>query len=226
MTARCRARAVALSRSVRAAREADRPAAASHSFTALVEHHDLRVAGEAQVLEPVVADENVDLGVRLQERAARGGAIAADEHRHLRATTQQQRLVACQSGGRVGLDREHAVVTSPVTAGNDAGPESAAFQQPDDRSHRRGLACTADDEIADDDDRNGQSLGAQPAQSVETAPQTDQRAEDERNGQQEEGDAAAIAPCALQAFRDRRHGRRRPDELSGTGRRGCSGWRR
>ena len=78
---------------------------------ALVEDDDLQVARQAVVLQAVVGDQDVDLGVRRAQGARSGHAVAADHHRCARAAADQQRLVAafgrrgCQAALRPGRGR-------------------------------------------------------------------------------------------------------------------------
>ena len=74
-----------------------------------VDHRDLDVARERVVLQAVVAHEHVDLGMRFEQRARRGGPVGRDVDRHARAPRDQHRLVAEMLGRRdVGIDAHHA----------------------------------------------------------------------------------------------------------------------
>ena len=58
------------------------------------------------MLQPVVADDDVELGMRAQQGVPDGDAIGADRDRNPGAPAQQQRLVADALGACVGVDHE------------------------------------------------------------------------------------------------------------------------
>ena len=81
----------------RLAQRSARQQAAVAEAALAVDDHDLAIAHQRQVLKSVVADH--DVGAIVDRGLRRGDAVAADEHRRLRAARQQQRLVA-HFGGR------------------------------------------------------------------------------------------------------------------------------
>ena len=62
--------------------------------TAPVDHGDFDIARQPVVLQAIVADDQVAIGMRRQQRLAGSSAVAADEHRAVGAPPDQQRLVA------------------------------------------------------------------------------------------------------------------------------------
>jgi hypothetical protein len=67
---------------------------------ACVDDRDLEVAAQPVMLQAVVEDEHVDIGVRLAQRRDHAQAIGPDPHRAAAAPRKQHRLVAHLGGIR------------------------------------------------------------------------------------------------------------------------------
>lgn len=136
------------------------------AFASVDEHVD--VACEAAVLEAVIEEQEV--------RAARDGlpgerhAIGADPYRHARAATcDEARLVAdlfdrpeC-GGGDVEFFAARAAVAARQHRHAIAATHGLVREVDDDR----GLACSADDQVADGDDLRARDAGGLPQAGVE-----------------------------------------------------------
>ena len=127
---RCRARAGA-SRNACGQRLAQRPGRQQPAVAdaALVEHQHLDVALERQVLQAVVADDDVDVGMRLQQGVAGGRRDRAPTTTGTPvAALQQQRLVAdLRARWRRGRRASTRRAVSAVAARDDAGRVAAAL---------------------------------------------------------------------------------------------------
>jgi hypothetical protein len=137
-------------------RRAQRPGgqAARVAGAALVEHRDLDAAGEPRVLQPVVADHDVDLRMRGQQRRYRLRTLARRRHRAAGASRQQHGFVAVLDRVVVGADQASIAASRAVAAGDDARRPAALHERFGERHDERRLAGAAGNEIADDDDRD------------------------------------------------------------------------
>ncbi len=141
----------------RAAARGQQPAVAD---TAVVEHADLDIARERQVLQSVVADDDLGGGVPLEQRARGIGAAARLEHRRARGC----RISAGSSPtSRGSLSSQHfaAVVRAPAVAARHHA-HLPARARPDDCTighHYRCLAGAARDHVADHDHRHRDAFG-------------------------------------------------------------------
>jgi len=110
------------------------------------------------MLQAVVAENDIDLGVRSQQGAACRHPIAPDPDRHTAAPSEQHRLVADFGRGRIRCYRARCEMGTAVTAADDSRPPAAILQLPGQPQRQRRLAGAADRDVADDDDRHWKSL--------------------------------------------------------------------
>lgn len=74
------------------------------------------------VLQAVVGDDDIALGVRGEQRATGGHTIATDDDRSPATLGQEQRFVANHPGIRIAPDDRFAVGGATVTAADDPRP--------------------------------------------------------------------------------------------------------
>src|SRR5262245_5334137 len=118
-----------------------------------VDHADLDVTVEAIMLQTVVADEDVAVGTRGEERAARCGPVRAYPHLAAAAAREQYRFVAAVE--RIGIVRDAVWrhMSAAVAAAEDTGRAAVPAQVIGNPQHRRRFAGAACSEVADDDYR-------------------------------------------------------------------------
>jgi hypothetical protein len=107
------------------------------------------------VLEAIVGQDHVALGIAREQRASGGDSVARNDDREARAR-EQQRLVADAVRIVVGLDRHRLalLVVATVPAAHDARTKAALRERRSERRHERRLAGAAHGDVADDDDRH------------------------------------------------------------------------
>jgi hypothetical protein len=119
------------------------------------EGEEVEVAGERQVGEAVVEEEEVGDRVQpLEGVAAAEPAVRGGHHRHPRQLAgQEHRLVARQAGPQersgAGAHQPHAAPAPAVAAGQDADREAAVAQVGGERGDERRLAGAPPVEVAD-----------------------------------------------------------------------------
>ncbi len=133
---------------------------------AIVEHHHLHVARQCKVLQSVVGDQHVDLGMRGAQRARSVDAAPRHPHRRTRAPKDQQRLVAHRLDIVVLGDGRCAVTLAAVAARDHARHITRVPQCSHERDDGRRLARAPDNEVADHDYRHRRTLGLQPAHLI------------------------------------------------------------
>jgi hypothetical protein len=116
-----------------------------------IDHDQRQVLGKGGILEAVVHDDEVDAFLHQTPRA--GSALVGDDRRA--SGGEQQRLVAHPVGVVVArIDEQRPDLAATIAGGEQAGLQPAAAGDTGERDCRRCLAGTADDEIADADDRH------------------------------------------------------------------------
>jgi hypothetical protein len=121
------------------------------------------------VLQAIVRDDDIALGIRGQQRTAGCNAIAPDGDRHLAAPCEQQRLVTDHTGVRISPDDLFTFSGTTVTTTDNPRPPTVRAQFIDEPEDERRLAASADRQIADDDNRNRQPEGTHDAERVQGA---------------------------------------------------------
>src|SRR5690606_5150890 len=140
-----------------------------------VEDFDFDVAGEAVVLQAVVADDDVAAGG--DQRLRGGDAVAVGADPGAGAARDQQRFVAGQRGVGVRRHPKRLVrLLAAVAAGGDAGLAAFGLQAFDQSDHQRRLAAAAGDEVTDDDHGHTGLVRLEPAAGVEGAAGADHSA--------------------------------------------------
>src|SRR5690606_14551876 len=144
-------------------------AAVAHAARVL--HDDLEIATQTEVLQAVVADHHVYLGVLAAQPAQGGGAIRMDRDRNAGLCGDQRRLVAKErslecSGAHPWLVCRLAA----VAPADDAGVPAARLQCLDQGNGDRGLARAAHIDVADHHDGSGFVVDAPGALELCLAP--------------------------------------------------------
>ncbi|MPM91793.1 hypothetical protein SDC9_138927 [bioreactor metagenome] len=121
----------------------------------VVEYADLDVARQGQVLQAVVADDHVHLGVLHEQRLGRFGTLAGDEHRHARGACDQQRFIAHVLCRAFLGDGAAALGLAPVATRDHGRVRSPRLQMPHDGHRHWCLARASGDYVADGDHRHG-----------------------------------------------------------------------
>src|SRR5215470_181686 len=180
----------------------------------LVLDGDFDVARQPVVLETVVANQQVALGMRREQRPCRPDPVAADPYWRAAPLGKQDRLVA--EARRIAGRRRfvRCLVDAAISSRHDPRSEAARAKRVHEPEHERGLAGATRDQIAHDDHGDGQALGAQPTGTVSVAPERDHRAEDERGRREGNGQPAQAIPVAFGEARARARG-------AGRGHLGC-----
>ena len=181
-----------------------------------IDHHDLHVAGEPQVLESVVAQYDVALGATDQD--ARGGdSIRPGGHRSAGTACQQHRFIPHPL--RIAV-RPHfpgpSAGGAPVSAAHDPDAQSVPREKLGDGNDQRGLPGTTDAEIADDDDGTADLPGATHAGAIGATPQHRAQPEQPSKRRQQGAEWTRRVP----EFRRITHGSR---EVGGNRRRATAG---
>ncbi len=131
-----------------------RQAAFVAEATGGVDQHQFQIPGQTVMLHAVIGENQIQRFAGEQGFDG-GAAIGVDHQRHAGALDDQQRFVAGDVGGLVGLDPPRQLRRlGTVTTADHADAQTAApavFDQPED--HRR-LAGTADGDVADHDQRH------------------------------------------------------------------------
>ncbi len=139
--------------------------------TRRVDYDDIDLGRDAAVLKPVVHDYKVDLGVFAPYAPYALGALLANDDRHIgEFELYLQRLVARVEIRRRTLHFTVALRAAAVTA-REKRDVVAVAQMRDDILRRRGLARTADGNVAHAHDRYVERLALEYMPVVETMPQ-------------------------------------------------------
>ena len=161
-----------------------------------VDHRDLIVARQPQVLQTVVTDD--DPGTLLHGEPGGRDTVGAD-HDHLGTAARMQQCLVTHFGRVVGRDHDprRSGMAGPVAAHHDSDPMPAQLQlAPQPERHRR-LACSADGEIPDNDDWYRYPLAAQDAGAIEPATQRDQQQENEAQRPERQAEPRGPVPDPL-----------------------------
>jgi hypothetical protein len=145
------------------------------------------------MLQAVVGDDHIHLGVRRQQAAPRRRAIAPDPHRAARQRRHQHRLVAIARRIAAGRHLGGAFDGAAVTPADDARPVPAGAQRVGQPQGDRRLAAAADGDVADHDHRHRQALRLQHAEREQPATQAGENAKSRESGNRHH--AAAPRPC-------------------------------
>ncbi len=137
--------------------------------TLSVDHHDLAIARQGVVLQAVIAHDHVAARLGQKPRSCR--PIAADGHRRMRPRREQHRLVADHAWIVRGIDQTHGGGGAAIAARHDARPKAPLAQPLDEPMHERGLARSADAQVADDHHGHRQARRRVPAPRVRPAAQ-------------------------------------------------------
>jgi len=144
------------------------------------------------MLQAVVCDQHIDLGMRREQCAGRFDASASDEDRCVGSVSNQNRLVAETIGrafhrfidafDRVFRSGCRAAIASRHHAGRIAF-KSQRFEQGD---HERGFARTPHGDISDHDHGHGHALGRIAKQSKAKSSSRDARSKKKRQRNERE----------------------------------------
>ena len=104
------------------------------------------------MLQAVVADYHVAVGMRCQQRTRGGDALLADPHRTRGMACQQHRFIAALCRVVRTVHRARLSRAAAIAAADNAGLHSRFAQTCRQPQHQRRLAGAADADIADDDD--------------------------------------------------------------------------
>ena len=143
-----------------------------------IEHANLQIARQRQMLQSVVADQHLGVGVASQEKARRVDPARAHDHRHLATAGNQQRLIARQR--HVGVIGPHlaagAAAPASIPTRNHTHAQALGSQVFDDRNDDGRLARATSHNVADDHHRNGQTLRPTQPEAIQRPMQAGQRA--------------------------------------------------
>ena len=173
-----------------------------------IDHDDLHVAGETQMLEPVVAQNDVALGAPEQD-ACRGDAIRTGGDRNAGTARQQDRFVTDSIRIAVGPDFPRPPTRgTPVPAAHDPHTQPALRKKPRDCDDQRSLAGSPDAEIADNDHLTADSPRAAHAGPISAAA----KHREQRNQPPDRSQQGAERTGRIPEVRRLTHGRRGLDE--------------
>ena len=165
---------------------------------------DLDVAREGIVLQAVVGDQDVDVGMQVQQMASGLRAPAPDDDGTAGATRNQQGFVADVLRARRGQHFARRVLGPAVAARDHARPHPGRAQLLREPDRQWGLAGAADEDIADDNDWNRQPFGFQDAGAEQDHAQRGQQAEQQGQRPQRDGQRPAPEPGAGECRFERR----------------------
>ncbi len=133
-----------------------------------VDHHHVDFGLDVAVLEAVVHDDQIHLGVLGEDAAdAVGPLLADDDHRVGELELDLQRFVAHVAVVRVGPDLQVAF-GAPAVAAREQGHVVHLRHVADNHFGHRGLARSAYGDVADADDRNVEPFAAEHTPVEET----------------------------------------------------------
>ena len=162
-----------------------------------VDDRQFDVTAHAIVLQAVVADHDIHLGMPAQQVIDRRRPVRADAHRHLAAPRDQQRLVTAVSGIALRVDEQRPFIgLATIAARHHPRSPAHLLQLFDQKDHERRLADPADRDIADHDQRTRETPRAQNSDPIQATAQADQRAEQLRQRPQQPGAWPATAKIA------------------------------
>ena len=146
------------------------------------------------MLQAVVGENEAGGGVIAQQLRRRLRAFAGDHHRCAGALPEKQRLVADDGGIRAGGNVGRRNRPAPIAAADDADGNALLLQGAGERLHQRRFAVAADADVADDEDGNGRTVGAQYARTVKRAAAGGDEGKERRQRQQQVAEECAAAP--------------------------------
>ena len=155
---------------------------------------DFRVAGECVVLQAVVGEDETGGGVIAQQFLRCFSTLTRDHYRHAGAVPKHQRFVANDGGVRASGDVGCLPRRAAVTAADDANGDAFRLEGTGERLHQRRFAVAADADVADDEDGNGRTVGAQQARTVKRAAAGGDEGKERRQRQQQVAEECAAAP--------------------------------
>jgi len=159
-----------------------------------VDHHELAATCETQVLEPIVAEDQLDRLAR--DLACSSDTVDADDHGAPGALAQQERLVADRAPIAIGRHAAHPVPCGLVAARDDAHRDSGCGQALREPHDQRGLAGAPYGEIADDDHGHIEAHAAQPAPRVGATTRADDAAIRPAERREQRGARPPLVPHA------------------------------
>jgi hypothetical protein len=164
-----------------------------------IHNGDLYVALERMVLQAVVTQQRVDLGMRLEQGACILAPVGSAPYRTGQRCCQQHRLIASHRWIVIATHvRRHACV-GRIGAGDDRGSAASFGQAPGKPLYERRLAGPAGGDIADDDDRNRQAGAFEDAHAIELATHGCDGPVRQGERQQKVGQPGWAIPQALEA---------------------------
>jgi hypothetical protein len=129
------------------------------------------------MLQSVVRDDQVTVGVSGEQGSRRRDAVATNKDRHAAALGEQHRFITHHRTRGVLANRLCLPGAASVAATDDSRLPAARAQAANQPQHQRRLAAAANGQVADHDHRYRQAMRAQQAAAVEGASQANQQAE-------------------------------------------------
>jgi hypothetical protein len=133
---------------------------------ALVNHDDLDVTPQTQMLQSIVSDQHIAVGMGGHERLCSCHAIVTDKDRTACPARQQQWLVADERCIALRRHRLDALHTATKAATDNAGPPATPGQCLHYVKHEGCLSAAASGYVADDNYRHRQFDGSHPPQAI------------------------------------------------------------
>ena len=146
------------------------------------------------VLQAVIGDDHVNLGVGSQQTARCRHPVTTYKHRHLTFASNQQRFVTGLCSGHVGFHLDNSARLSTITTRNHAGRVALRAQHRYQPDHQRRLASATDKNIPDHDHRHRQSRRRKNTQPVENSTEKNNQKKNRRKRQEQAGDESAMSP--------------------------------
>lgn len=167
------------------------PAIACATF---IHDADFQIPLQCQVLQAVIAHEQLDLGVAVSKLSGGLQPRGTDPDGDPRAAANQQRFVTSLCGIAVWQDFTDLSALAPVSARDHSWLQAQALQVLHQGNRRRRFACPASDHIAHDNDGNAWMSAWPPAQPIAQSADPNQSAIQPRQRPQELGGQAALQP--------------------------------
>ena len=165
----------------------------------VVEHTDVDVALQRQVLQAVVTHQHAGAWVTRQQGPCSVGAARGHKHGGTGFVAQQGGLITCVGQRALGAHLQAFGAAAAITARQHAGLQAPGLQVLHECNHHRGFTGTSGHHVAHHDDRHRDTGAGQPAVVVEPLAQGHQQAVRNGQGPQQPGQCAALFPCTGQA---------------------------
>ncbi|MNV06694.1 hypothetical protein D3C71_970890 [compost metagenome] len=180
------------------------------AHAALILHHDFHITGQGQVLQAVVGDNHVHLGVGFQQGLGRQRAFGVHGHRGVRGARNQCGFVA-KAGGLQGADADSGLRADlhAVAPADHAGRKPTCAQRLHGGNHHGRLAGTANIDVAHHHDGHGGAVAGFGAALVGGPFSGHGPRRQGGQGQQQGRQPAAVLPLARQQRRGRTRGAHR-----------------